>query len=112
MQFLRTYKNIFIQAIVFLAIGLYKHHSVLIILAVILFLLPLAAPGVALKYMHTLETLLNKIGYWIKNLLFFLLYFIVICPISFILYLQRKSTVSGFKIRNIIYQPSDFEKMW
>lgn len=109
---LKSYKTILIQVVVFLFLGIMRKQPILIVTSIFLFALPFISGKFALYYINFLERAINRIGFWIKNILFSLLFYSIIFPISFFLKRKERNKMEGYVKLDITYIPSDFEKMW
>lgn len=112
MKFIKKYKVIWIQSIAFVIVGIFRHQTILIIVGYNLLLLPFLSQKLALKYIILLEKILHLIGFWIKNIMFTLLFFLIITPISFILKLQNQKKIKNYILRDPVDKQLNFEKMW
>jgi len=112
MSYLKTNKTIWIQSVTFIILGIIRHQIGFIGLAGILLLLPVLSDKWAKGYMHFLEKTLVWIGKWTKNILFFILFFVIIIPISVVLKIKKKPERLDYIKRNTSYTSVNFEKMW
>lgn len=108
MKFIKQNKEIFIQIVMFVLIGFFLKKYYFFIFSILLIII-LPFNTLTQKYIFNLNRLLNLIGFWIKNLLFTLLYVFVFCPLALI---RKKQNNKGFVIKKKTLVPIDFEKMW
>lgn len=108
----KSYKPIWIQVLVFISLGILKKEILFIVLGIILFILPFLSVKSATAYIEILEKIINTTGIWIKNMLFFLLFYIIIFPIRIILNRSITKQTKGYILSDLSDSSTDFEKMW
>lgn len=111
MRWLKEYKEVLLQIIVFTAIGFLFHKTWMIGIAGVLVLI-LPFHTIIRNYIIFLNKIINYTGFLIKTTLFFLLFTVVIIPISLILKIKKKQN-------RITYIPAEhppeklsFLKLW
>ena len=75
-------------------------------------LLPIISDILAKKYILFLGKTLQIIGTTIKDVLFFILFIVIIIPIGIIQSLKTNTSEFNYHLRNTGFTPSDFKKMW
>lgn len=112
MNFLRKYKVIWIQCSVFILLGIFRKKDILIILSCILIVLPFLFPVIAIHYINTTEKVIHTIGFWIKNILFTLVFVLVVIPLRILIPKDKKYTYTSFIDTDSTVHKNNFEKMW
>lgn len=114
MNYFKKYNQIWIQCIAFFVIGITKHKPLFLYLSGTLFLLVVLLPAIAKKYIYFLAIILNKTGYWLKNILFIFLFYVIFFSIALLMRITKynRNNKIYYIEKNKIYMPIDFEKMW
>ncbi|MBK9329169.1 MAG: hypothetical protein IPM95_07615 [Sphingobacteriales bacterium] len=110
LSYFKQYKVIYIQVVVFTIIGLYKHNQGLMYFSALLLVLPLISGKLSAFYIKTLDYILNKIGLWLRYMLFFIFYLIVLCPVALFFYRRKQET--GYIDYQKELSEDTFRKMW
>ena len=111
MQFLRRYRIIYFQISGLVILFIRYRVTAFIIIAGILFFLPLLFPKKALFYISFSEKTLHFIGKQIKNLLFTLLFLFIITPLALIKKIFSENKKSDLYII-CSHISINFKKMW
>lgn len=111
MWYLKKYKPIWIQFAVFFAISIFKKNLILFIVSWVIFLLPFFSKKVAENYILILERIIHFFGYWVKNILFAIVYFFIIIPIKVFAAKSKDKNLSTF-IDSTNLPVDTFNKLW
>ena len=96
----------------FILLGAIRKKMILIILSSILVSLPVVFPYIATRYIFITEKFIQILGTWIKNILFTLIFILVIIPLSVLIRKNKKDKHSSFIDTDLTVSKNNFEKMW
>lgn len=108
--FVKEFKVIYIQAVVFTIIGLFKQHYGWVIFSSVISVLPLISQAGARRYVEAVEWVVNTTGLWIRYLLFLLFFIFVLCPVA--LFVRKKNQKTDYIPYERAQRENSFEKMW
>lgn len=112
MNYLKKYKIIWTQAIIFILLGSLRNHNLYLFFGCILTTLPFHSPKIALQYIFITEKFINTIGTWLKNCLFTLLFIFIIIPLKMLT--KKKAAIKNttYSDEGKVYVKNNFEKLW
>ena len=96
----------------FIVLGVVRKKMLLIILSCILVSLPVLSPYIASGYIFITEKIIQILGTWIKNILFTLVFVLVIIPLSVFISKNKKNKHTSFIDTDLRVSKNNFEKMW
>jgi hypothetical protein len=111
MRWIKRNKEILLQIFIFIAIAILQHKIWMFYVAAILTIM-LLFKKVSILYIFYLKNLINYIGFVLKKVLFFVLFVVIIFPISLIIKFGKGKNSDNYNCINRLSEKTMFNKMW